>query len=119
MIKRIILPVILIIVFFLAEVAGFSKILHPQKWIILAFFVAIDYLFNLLTEQGMKNNREKFIEFYLSTVIIRFVLTIVFIALELYFKVEKPFLFVGNFFALYLCFTIFEISNLYSKLRRF
>ncbi len=119
MAKKLILPILFAIVFFLAGFWGLDRFLHPHKWIILAFFVAIDYLFYLLTELGMKSNREKFIEFYLSTVIIRLVFSIVFIGTELLLKVEKPFLFVGNFFALYLFFTIFEISTLYRKLRRF
>lgn len=110
---------VIIIVFFLATNLGISEWLHPQKWIILSFFGAMSYLYHLLLENGMKNNREKFIEFNLTTIAARMILSLLFIGTLLYLKVEKPKLFVGNFFALYLFFTLFEIINLVRKLRRF
>ena len=109
---------ILIIVFFLSDALGFGKWLHPEKWIILSFFVAISYLFHTLIKQGMANKRENFVPFYLSTIVLRLILCSVFIGIELYFGVSKVTLFIINFFVLYLFYTIFEISNLYRNLRQ-
>lgn len=117
--KTLVLIALIAIVFFLADKLGPWSWIHPLKWFILAYFAAISYLFHLLTTLGMRNNRENFINFYLSTIIIRFITTLVFLIAFLVNDIEKPFLFVGNFFALYLCFTVFEIYGLYSNLRRF
>lgn len=107
-----------VIVFFLADYLGYNKYLHPQKWIILSFFVAISFLFHRLMEAGMKNNRENFVTFYLTTTVLRLILSLSFIGLELYLGVKQIELFVINFFVLYLFYTFFELWNLSRNLRQ-
>lgn len=116
--KTLILSGVLIIVFFLADATGLGYLLHQQKWVILSFFVAYSFLFNRIIELGFKEKRKNFIPFYLATVALRLVLSIIFIGIELYRGLEKQELFVANFFALYLFYTIFEIWNLNSNLRQ-
>lgn len=108
-----------IIAFFLAKPLGFEHLIHPQKWIMLAFFGAMSYLTYTLTTIGLRNNQEKFIELYFVSFSIRLVLMLVFIGTMLLVGSEKPYLFVINFFVLYLLFTVFEIINILRKLRRF
>ncbi|MFN3782832.1 MAG: hypothetical protein ACK4R6_02875 [Spirosomataceae bacterium] len=110
---------ILSIVLFLADYLGVGHLVHPHKWIILSFFVAVSYLFHTLVEQGMRNNRENFIQFYLSTVVIRLIASLIFIGVELYLGVGNKKIFILTFFVLYLFFTLFELTILYRKLRRF
>lgn len=119
MYKNLIFIGLIAIVFFLVDTFKIDIYLHGSKWYILTFFVAFSYLYNVLIKLGFENNRKNFVQFYLSTVIIRLVASLIFIAVFLYLKVENPNLFVLNFFALYLCFSFFEIQNLYCKLRRF
>lgn len=107
-----------VIVFFLADYLGYNQYLHPQKWIILSFFVAISVLFHRLMEAGMKNNRENFVTFYLTTTVLRLILSLSFIGLELYLGVKQIELFVINFFVLYLFYTFFELWNLSRNLRQ-
>jgi hypothetical protein len=96
-----------------------QHILHDKIWVIFAFFVALDFLVKILVEQGMAKKRENFIQFYLTSVVLRFILLLVFMGFGLYRYKENQNLFVLNVFVLYLFFTIFEISILLSKLRRF
>lgn len=117
--KTILLTSVLAIVFFLADFSGLNGWLHPLKWIILSFFFCTSWMTNLLSEQGMANNGEKFIVFYLASVVIRIVSALVFITVILVKRVDKTYLFLANFFALYLCFTLFEIIFIVRKLRRF
>lgn len=117
--QTIIFTFIISIVLFLADYLGIGQYIHPQKWIILSFFVAISYLFHTLVEQGMRNNRENFIQFYLSTVVIRLIASLIFIGIELYLGVGDKKTFILTFFVLYLFFTLFELTILYRKLRRF
>lgn len=119
MTKTIVFYALLIIALFLAPLVGFESFLHTKKWIILSFFVASSYINHSLIEQGMRNKREKFIQFYLITIVIRFITALLFIGILLYFGLENVNLFIINFIVFYLFFTMFEIINLYRKLRRF
>ena len=116
--KTLILSGVLIIVFFLADAIGLGYLLHQQKWVILSFFVAYSVLFNRIIELGFKEKRKNFIQFYLATVALRLLLSIIFIGIELYRGLQQQELFVANFFVLYLFYTIFEIWNLNSNLRQ-
>ena len=116
--KTLILTGVLIIVFFLADAIGIGYLLHQQKWVILSFFVAYSVLFNRIIELGFKEKRKNFIQFYLATVALRLLLSIIFIGIELYRGLQQQELFVANFFVLYLFYTIFEIWNLNSNLRQ-
>lgn len=119
MFKTALVFIVLIIVLYLASYFGVDAWVHPKKWYILAFFGMVSYLYHTLINIGIRDNREKFIELYLTSFTIRFVLSLLFIGTMILVQVENPNLFVLNFFALYLFFTIFEITNLLRKLRRF
>lgn len=99
MTKTLILTGVLIIVFFVADTIGLGYLLHQQKWVILSFFIAYSLLFNRIIELGFKEKRKNFIPFYLSSVALRLILSIVFIAIELYRGLEQQELFIANFFA--------------------
>lgn len=109
----------LVLVLFLVDFGGLNRWIHPQKWIILSFFFFLSYLFERLNSIGLEKGPESFIPFFLSTVVIRLIASLIFIALELYWQVQDRKIFIINFFALYLCYTIFEIIVLSRKLRRF
>lgn len=117
MIRTVILTAILIIVFFLAKYFGIDYLLHPKKWLILGFFVAFSFLFHRVIEFGLREKQKNFIPFYLSTVVLRLILSLIFIGIELYLGLQNQELFILNFFVLYLFYTIFEIWNLSRKLR--
>ena len=115
--KTLILTGIIIIIIYAAEMLGFGQFIHAQKWIILSFFVAISFLFHTLVALGFANNREQFVQFYLASVVFRLLLSMIFLTVALLMHVQQRELFVINFIVLYLCYTIFEISNLSRKLR--
>ena len=117
--KNYLVDIVSFIVLFLVSMSPFSRYLHSQKWIIFAFFVSLNFLVTMLVDLGMKNNREKFIQFYLSAVVIRIVLILMFIGFGIFKFKENRNLFVINTIVLYLFFTIFEISIFIRKLRRF
>lgn len=119
MLKTALVYVFFVIVFFLAEPLGYVEFVHPKKWIMLAFFGALSYLSYTLINLGMRDDREKFIEFYLASFSIRLVLMLLFIGTMLLIGLQNPYLFVINFFVLYLFLTVFEITNILRKLRRF
>lgn len=116
-----------IIVFYLAlgifiwilKISFLVEYIHPKINFIFLFFLFLSYLNHLLFEIGWKNNREKLIQIMMGVQAFRFISSLIFIGLFGYFEVENIYLFVINFFVLYLFSTNFEIITLLRKLRRF
>ncbi len=69
-----------------------------------------------ISEIGLKRKTE-FHTFYLASTGIRFLLSIIFILLVLFFATESTVNFIVAFFLLYLVYTSFEIYYLLRKLR--
>ncbi|NBB20890.1 hypothetical protein GVN20_16090 [Runella sp. CRIBMP] len=118
MLRTILFTFFLGIVLFTADYFSVGAYIHPEKWTILAFFFVVSLLQHRLMEQGFKENRERFVQFYLTTVVVRLLMCLVFVGVFLYFKVTSPNSFVVTFFAFYLFYTCFEIYGLYRNLRR-
>ncbi len=118
MFRTILFTLFLGIVLFTADYFSVSDYIHPEKWSILVFFFAMAMLQHRLMEYGFKENRDKFVQFYLASLVIRFLFCLVFVGVFLYFKVASPNRFVLTFFAFYLFYTCFEIYGLYRNLRR-
>jgi hypothetical protein len=119
MIRTALFYLLTVIVLFLAPYLGYGEYIHASKWIIISFFVATSYLHHTFVNLGMRDDRSKFIEFYLISFTIKLILTLLFIGIILFAGVENRQLFVINFFVLYLFLTVFEINNILRKLRRF
>jgi hypothetical protein len=117
--KSALLIALFAIAFFLADYFGPIGFLDSSKWYILIFFSALSYLLSLLNKGGLVSSGDNFIQYYLAFTAIRMVGSLIFIATFILLGHENPILFILNFFALYLCFTMFEIINLYRNLRRF
>lgn len=118
MLRSLLLTLLLGIAFFSVERFGYGFYVHPWINYMLLFFLAISFLIHRLMEFGFRNKRGKFVEFYLSTVVARLLLCIAFVAVAFYLGVGNAPVFVANFFALYLFYTVFEIYGLYRTLRR-
>ncbi|HEV7348712.1 hypothetical protein [Telluribacter sp.] len=118
MLRSILATLLLGIALFLAQKSGQDTWIHPTIWYMLAFFLGVSFLIHRLMEMGFKNNREKFVQFYLSTIIGRLLLSLIFVGVFLYLGVDNRPAFILDFFALYLFYTGFEIFGLYRNLRR-
>lgn len=118
MLRSLLLTFVLGIVFFLARHFQLDAWIHPFVGYMLLFFLSISYIIHRLMEFGFRNKREKFVEFYLSTVIARLLLCIVFVGICFFIGVDNEPIFISNFFALYLFYSFFEIYGLYRNLRR-
>lgn len=118
MLRTIIFTAFIGIVFFTANDSYFDIFLPAEKWYMLGFFFALSLLQNRLVSFGFQDNRERFVQFHLTTIVLRLVLCIMFVAIFLYFKVSNPMSFIITFFALYLFYSCFEVLGLYRNLRR-
>lgn len=116
--RTIIFTILIGIVFFTAEHYSSTLLLPKEKWYILSFFFILAFLQHRITSLGFQENRERFVQFFLLTVVIRLILCILFVGIFLYLKVAQPAAFVVLFFVLYLFYTFFEVLGLYRNLRR-
>lgn len=96
-----------------------SAWIHADILFIWAFFAFMGYLSNMLHQFGLQKDREKLIPFHMATQGIRFLCSLIFVGIFAYLKTPDIYLFIINFFVLYLFSTYFEISGLLRKLRRF
>jgi len=119
MLRIIFLTIAIGLLFYIAPKMGLSQCVHPQKWLILAFFFAISYLNHILMQFGFANNRDNFVKYYLGSITLRMILSLIFIGTFLYSNIPNPYIFLLDFFVLYLCYTGFEIFGLYRNLRCF
>ncbi|WP_229311163.1 hypothetical protein [Larkinella soli] len=84
----------------------------------LVFFLSVSFLLHRLMEAGFQNNREKFVPFYMASIVARLILGLAFVGFFLFRGVTDRKVFILNFLVLYICYTIFEIYGLSRKLRR-
>ncbi|GAA4401353.1 hypothetical protein GCM10023187_15470 [Nibrella viscosa] len=116
--RSVLFTAVLAIVFFAAERFMQARWVHPAWKIILLFFLSVSFLLHRLMEAGFQNKREKFVQFYMASIVVRLLLSIAFVAFYLYRQVEQKQLFVVTFLVLYICYTGFEIYGLSRNLRR-
>jgi hypothetical protein len=118
MLQSILFTLFLGIVFFIVGTTPYAVYVHPLVWYILGFYLFLSFLLHRLMEYGFREKRKKFVEFYLSGIILRLLLSVFFVGFFLYKEVADVKLFVITFFVLYIFYTSFEIFILYSNLRR-
>lgn len=106
-------------ILYVFHLSPWAHLLHPQFTFIFAFLAFQSYLTFSVAQIGLKDGREKFIQFQLINLTIRFILSISFIGFFAYSGTPEIYLFVINFFVLYLCSANFEIIGLLRNLRRF
>lgn len=114
---RFIPALVLFVVLFLVRQSSWQHLLHPQIWYIFLFFAVVHFLVVRIADMGFE--RDNFINFYLASTVIRMIMILIFLGAFLWLFPENRKLFLLTSVVFYLFFTIFEISILLRKLRRF
>ncbi len=117
MLRTIVFTTIIGIVFFAAEFYKLGLRLPLEKWYLLSFFFFLSFLQHRLVALGLRENRERFVQFFLAAVVIRLILCVLLVAGFIYKGVAEPAAFIITFFVLYLFYTFFEVLGLYRNLR--
>ena len=107
------------VILFALHESPWTQVLHPDVAFIFVFLAFQSYLTFSIAQIGLKDGKEKFIQFQMINLTIRFILSLSFIGFFAYSGTPEIFLFVINFFVLYLCSANFEIIGLLRNLRRF
>ena len=119
MFRLIIFYVAIGLVLFGISQTDWTAYLHPDIKYIWTFYLFMAYLSHLIHQMGMQHRGEKLVPFHMGAQALRFILSLLFVGVFGYLKTDNIYLFIINFFVLYLCSTYFEISGLLRNLRRF
>jgi hypothetical protein len=91
-------------------------ILHAFIWIVNIFLFLLTLAAHFISSKGLRDKRD-FHMFYMLSMTVRLFCCIIFVLIILYSTSSNHVVFVGNFFALYLVYTSFEIYFLLCNLR--
>jgi Fe2+ transport system protein B len=91
--------------------------IHLLVWWVLLFFAVLTLLTGIFVLWGARKFKKSFTAFFFTAMIIRFFASVIFITVAVVAGIQAVLLFVANFFVLYLCFQVFEITSLVTNLR--
>ena len=95
---------------------SFNHYLYSQVWVIHLVSLAIALLSHAVTSLGFSSKSELHV-FFMGGTAVRFLLSLVFLAIAVYVLKNETVVFVLNYFILYLVYTSFEIYFLLRNLR--
>ncbi|OJJ18681.1 hypothetical protein BKI52_24045 [marine bacterium AO1-C] len=116
--KQIGIPSLIALLFIIVDIfIEKYTLMHFSKWGLLAFFVLSSLLTTFITSYGMKANPDGFHKYYFTSIGVRFFLSIIFVFICIFLRIEGRNLFVINFFVFYFLYFVFEIYFLLGNLR--
>lgn len=119
MLRLLLLTAFFGIAFFGAEAVGAARWFHPDFLLMLGFFLTVGIVSHGLIRRGFKDNRDKFVLFYLGSVVFRLLAAMVFLFVFYRLGTAQFQRFILNFFVLYLFYAGFEFYGVRTNLRRF
>jgi len=94
-----------------------ETILVPQFWLVFGFLGSITYIAYLIAFNGIKRNPETGIMAIMGSIALKMLFSMAFVLIYSLKSTGSGFVFVLNFFSLYLLFSFFEIYCLLRNLR--
>lgn len=90
---------------------------YPSTWISQFLLFIICLLTYFIASKGLVNKAQDFHIYYMGSMGIRFLISVFYLFLIVYFYLDQAMVIVINFFLLYFVYTSFEIYSLLSNLR--
>lgn len=107
----------LAIVFVLEAYDKTASLVHKDAPLIIAFLAGISLIIALFNIMAMKLDAKDQGNIFLGTVTFRLIMSILFVFVLLYLGLDHRLTFILNFFVLYLCYLVFEITTFIANLR--
>ncbi|MEM1135970.1 MAG: hypothetical protein AAGI07_09025 [Bacteroidota bacterium] len=98
--------------------SAYTNLIHPYALYIQLYFILLTLISFILIEKGIKSQDVDFVSYFMGASAIRLLCSCIILFLYFYFVKDQAVLFTANFFMFYLCYTVFEIRTLLSKLRQ-
>ncbi|UCS94094.1 hypothetical protein KZP23_03405 [Echinicola marina] len=93
------------------------SLIHPRVWQIIIFYFVLMLLSGQLIQFLLKQSEENSVAITLGATILRFLASLIFIAIVLFTKLDAKILFFADFFVIYLLYLLFDIYSLITNLR--
>ncbi|WP_186753887.1 hypothetical protein [Echinicola salinicaeni] len=93
------------------------NVIHPRVWQIIIFYFVLMLLSGQLIQFLLKQSEENSVAITLGATILRFLASLIFIAIVLFTKLDAKILFFADFFVIYLLYLLFDIYSLITNLR--
>lgn len=90
---------------------------HPNIYYIIVFFFFLSLLLTVLTNFALQQEPQKFVVSYLTSMVIRLLLSFTVVIIVLFQDLTDKLNFIINFAVVYLSFLVFEIYTLLTTLR--
>ncbi len=118
MIRIVIFTGIIALLIFVADQFLITHLIHQEIWVMLAFFFVLAVVGHRITQIAFQQNKDNVAIYYFVVMLIRLLISVLFIAFFLYKGLLEKIIFIANFFILYLLYVAFEINTLLTNLRR-
>lgn len=112
-----VLLLITVVLISLLKVYKPTLIQEPVIWYTLSFLTIVIFISHLLSSKGLKNKAIDFHIYYMGSMGLRFLFSLIYLFLIVYFYPKDTWVIVINFFLLYFLYTSFEIYSLLANLR--
>ena len=109
--------ILAVIAYFLPVVFPEQLILVKKFWLVFGFLACITFIAYILADLGIKKNPETGIMAIMGSIALKMIFSMAFVLIYSLKGKENGFVFVLNFFSLYLLFSFFEIYCLLRNLR--
>ncbi|AWW33115.1 hypothetical protein DN752_09420 [Echinicola strongylocentroti] len=90
---------------------------HSSVWQIIIFYFGVMLVSGQLIQFLLKQSKENSVAILMGATIIRFLASLIFVAICLFAKIDNKILFFANFFMIYLLYLLFDIYSLIANLR--
>lgn len=94
-----------------------EQILAPKFWLTFGFLAGITFIAYLLAYLGIKRNPEMGIQSIMISVTVKMIFCMAFVLVYSLKVKANGFVFIANFFSLYLLYSVFEVCCLLRNLR--
>ncbi|MBD8488321.1 hypothetical protein IFO69_06140 [Echinicola sp. CAU 1574] len=96
---------------------AWPTLIHGRIWQIIIFYFGLMLLSGKLIQFLLKQSEENSVAIVLGATILRFLASLIFIAICLFTKIDNKILFFADFFVIYLLYLLFDIYSLITNLR--
>lgn len=102
----------------LQQLESSQKFIHPQIWSIVIFSALLGLIVVAISHWGIRNmDAQSRPNLFLGLTVLRLILSMIFIGIMVFSGLEDRIIWVGDFFAIYLFYLVFEIYSILSNLR--
>lgn len=101
-----------------SQIPALKYLLHHDYWEMFLFFILFGIAISFLHQILLRNfTKENLAQYLLGISVLRLLVCAIYAAIMIYLGIENKTIWLGNFFALYFLFLVFELISVVANLR--